>query len=114
MTTNKVQNDSLARFYDRLKATRECVSSVGVGERFSMSTSSSWRSGDVRGVHTFGFIVEITSTDSTGVEYETVEIVSEVGRPPFAEVSNGPAGGSCTHLYMVEGLATGSIVKVSA
>jgi hypothetical protein len=58
------------------------------------------------------FIVEITATDSTGVEYETVEIVSEVGRPPFADVSEGPIGGSCTHLYMVEGIADGSIVKV--
>jgi hypothetical protein len=58
------------------------------------------------------FIVEITATDSTGVEYETVEIVSEVGRPPFADVSEGPMGGSCTHLYMVEGIASGSIVKV--
>ena len=114
MATSKVQHDPLARFYDRLKATRECVSSVSVGERFSMSDSSSWRSGGVRGVHTFKFIVEVTATDSTGVEYDTVEIVSEVGRPPFAEVSEGPMGGSCTHLYMVEGIATGSIVKVSA
>jgi hypothetical protein len=111
-TSNGVQHDPLARFYARMQATRETVSSVNVGERFSMTSSSSWRSGGVRGVHTFGFIVEITATDSTGVEYETVEIVSEVGRPPFAEVSEGPSGGSCTHLYMVEGIASGSIVQV--
>ena len=112
MTTGRVQHDQLARFYDRLKATRECVSSVSVGERFTMTSSTNWHSGDVRGVHTFGFIVEVTHTDPSGVEYETVEIVSEVGRPPFVEVSEGPARGSCTHLYMVEGIATGSIVKV--
>ena len=112
MTTSNVQHDPLARFYARMQATRETVSSVNVGERLSMSSSSSWRSGGVRGVHTFGFIVEITATDSTGVEYETVEIVSEVGRPPFAEVSGGPRAGSCTHLYMVEGIASGSIVQV--
>ena len=106
------QIDPLARFYDRLRATRETVSSVSVGERFSMSSSSKWRSGQVRGVHTFLFIVEVTHTDPSGVEYETVEIVSEVGRPPFAEVSEGPIGGSCTHLYMVEGIASGSIVKI--
>jgi hypothetical protein len=111
-TSNGVQHDPLARFYARMQATRETVSSVSVGERFSMSSSSKWRSGQVRGVHTFVFIVEITATDSTGVEYETVEIVSEVGRPPFADVSEGPMGGSCTHLYMVEGIASGSIVKV--
>ena len=111
-TSNSVQHDPLARFYARLQATRETVSSVSVGERFSMSSSSGWRSGGVRGVHTFVFIVEITATDSTGVEYETVEIVSEVGRPPFAGASNGPRGGSCTHLYMVEGIASGSIVQV--
>jgi len=112
MSTSNVQHDPLARFYDRLKATRECVSSVNVGERFSMSSSSSWRSGDIRGVHTFVFVVEVTHTDPSGVEYETVEIVSESSRPPFAEVSNGPRGGSCTHLYMVEGIADGSIVQV--
>jgi hypothetical protein len=107
-----VQHDPLARFYARLKATRETVSSVSVGERFSMSSSSSWRSGDVRGVHAFVFVVEVTRTDPSGVEYETVEIVSESGRPPFAGASNGPRGGSCTHLYMVEGIANGSIVRV--
>jgi hypothetical protein len=111
-TSNGVQHDPLARFYDRLKATRECVSSVSVGERFSMSSSSKWRSGDVRGVHTFVFVVEITATDSTGVEYQTVEIVSESGRPPFADASNGPRAGSCTHLYMVRGLGDGSISRV--
>lgn len=108
------QIDPLARFYDRLQATRETVSSVAVGERFSMSSRSSWRSGDVRGVHVFGFVVEITATDSTGVEYETVEVVSEDGRPPFGDVWECPSGGSCTHLYMVEGIASGSIVRVSA
>ena len=112
MSTSNLQHDPLARFYDRLKATRDTVSSVNVGERFSMTSSTNWHSGQVRGVHTFVFIVEITATDSTGVEYETVEIVSEVGRPPFADVSEGPMGGSCTHLYMVEGIASGSIVKV--
>lgn len=106
--------DPLARFYDRLQATRETVSSVAIGERFSMSSRSSWRSGDVRGVHVFGFVVEITATDSTGVEYETVEVISEDGRPPFANVSECPSGGSCTHRYMVEGIASGSIVRVSA
>ena len=111
-TSNGVQHDPLARFYARMQATRETVSSVNVGERFSMSSSSKWHSGQVRGVHTFVFIVEVTHTDPSGVEYETVEIVSEVGRPPFAEVSEGPRGGSCTHLYMVEGIASGSIVKV--
>ncbi len=112
MSTSNVQHDPLARFYDRLKATRECVSSVNVGERFSMSSSTNWHSGEVRGVHTFGFVVEVTHTDPSGVEYETVEIVSESGRPPFVDVSGGPRGGSCTHLYMVEGIANGSIVKV--
>ena len=94
-----------------VQANNALGSSVSVGERFSMSSSSSWRSGGVRGVHTFGFVVEITHTDSTGVEYETVEIVSESGRPPFA--SECPARGSCTHLYMVEGISSGSIVRVS-
>ena len=95
-----------------VQANNALGSSVSVGERFSMSSSSSWRSGDVRGVHTFGFIVEITHTDPSGVEYETVEIVSESGRPPFAECSNGPARGSCTHLFMVRGLGDGSISRV--
>jgi len=100
----------LAKFYARMEKINNTTSSIEVGTKFQMTTSTKWTSGKTKGIHTFVFVSEVVSVDSKGIEYKTVEVVSEIGRPTFKNVSNCPHQGSALHVYILDGLSDGSII----
>jgi hypothetical protein len=104
-----VTENPLAKFYARMERINNTTSSLEVGTQFKMSTSSKWTSGKTKGVHTFTFVSEVTSVDEKGIEYNTIKVISETGRPTFKNVSSCPVEGSALHVYMLDGLADGSI-----
>jgi hypothetical protein len=107
MTT--ATENPLAKFYARMERINNTTSSIEVGTKFQMTTSSKWTSEKTKGIHTFTFVSEVTSVDSKGIEYKTIKVVSETGRPTFKNVSSCPTQGSALHVYILDGLADGSI-----
>lgn len=88
--------------------------SLNVGDRFIETSSNNWHSGDVKGVQVFTYLCEVVAVDPKGLDYKTVEMISEIGRPPFGEVGtrNCPISGSAVHSYINRSIQNGSITLV--
>jgi len=104
-----VQNDPFAKFNARIAKIDKTTSSLKIGTQFQITSATKWHSGNIKGIHTFVYVCEVTATDKTGIEYKTVKMVSETGRPTFKNVSSCPHAGSALHVFILDSLEDGSI-----